>query len=222
MKSDTAMLIRSYVIDILKFFNLDWETINKIDKVVKLEYFPVLLITIGLIVLLFCLCILYFRNKKKKQKQKLDEEERELRKNEELKKVEEDKRLALYQEVIRNMAEELGISEARLDLELENIFSKSDNLKDAEVYHRVTITRTPRERDIIISNWYMNEEKINVIKSLIRDELNKAEVQNIKNEKYIKQAMSEKDDNSGTWECIQCGNINNSSETKCLKCGCDR
>lgn len=217
MANSDAAIVRDFVSGILRFLNFDNNTIYKINKVIPLEYFPAILAAIGLLVLLICILIVIKRNNKKREEMA---EEEEFRKSEEIKKEQEDERLVLYSNTIAKMCEELEISEARLELELEKLFNKSAQLKEAEVYHRVTVARTAKERDILISNWYTNNDKVNVIQGLIKDELNKSEAQNIKNEKYIQKVMSEQDNN--TWECGQCGNINKASETKCLKCGHDK
>ncbi len=214
MISGDSSIVRSYVAEILRFMNFDWKTINKIDQVIPLEHFPLILAAIGFLVLAICILILVKRNNKKRENMV---EQEEFRKQESIKKDEEDNRLELYKNVISKMCNELDITEARLELELEKLFKKSTQLKESEVYHRVTVMRTAKERDILISNWYTNVDKVNVIQELIKDELNKTEAQNIKNEKFIQKVTLENEKN--TWECVQCGNINSSSETKCLKCG---
>lgn len=214
MISGDSSIVRSYVAEILRFMNFDWDTINKIDQVISLEYFPLILAAIGFLVLAICFLILVKRNNKKRENMV---EQEEFRKQESIKKDEEDERLALYNNVISKMCDELDITEARLELELEKLFKKTAQLKESEVYHRVTVLRTAKERDILISNWYTNVDKVNVIQGLIKDELNKTEVQKLKNEKYIQKVTFEHE--KITWECVRCGNINTASETRCLKCG---
>ena len=214
--AENAGTIRSFIIDLLFKMKLDYDTIMKIDKVIPFQYYPLILALFGLIVLLICICILLKRfNRRREEKNN----EKEFIKSEEDKKVEEDKRLALYHSIVQMMSEELVVSEAKIEYELEKIFKNSPQLKDAETYHRVTINRTPNERDVILSNWYMNNDTVEVIKNLINEEIKKSEVSNIRNEQIIKEAQTSQRESVSTWECTNCGNINYSSEEKCLKCG---
>ena len=106
-----------------------------------MDLLPVLLIAVALLILIICFSIVI----KRKNKNRVNEpEEEEFRRNEELKKEKEDERLLLYNNTIAKMCAELDISEARLELELEKLFNKSAQLKEAEVYQRVTVARTAK------------------------------------------------------------------------------
>lgn len=214
--AETTDMVRSFIIDLLIMMKLDYRTIMNIDRIIPFQYYPLILFLFGLIVFLICIIIILKRSNKRRE-EKFDE--KEFLESEKIKKEEEDKRLSIYHGITQMMGDELGVSEAKIEFELEKIFKNSPQLKDSETYHRVTIKRTPNERDVILSNWYMSNDKVEVIKKLIEEEIKKSEVNNIKNEKLIREAQSSQKESQSTWECGNCGNINYGSEEKCLKCG---
>jgi len=208
--------VRSFVYDVFFKLKFNYNTINKIDRIIPFQYYPLILILLGIIILLICIGIILKRFGCRREAKI---EEKEFIQSEEVKREEEDKRLATYHSITQMMGEELCVSEAKIEFELEKIFKNSPQLKDAETYHRVTVNRTPSERDVILSNWYMNNDTVEVIKNLINEELKKTEVNNIRNEQIIREAQTIPINSQSTWECKNCGNINYSSENKCLKCG---
>lgn len=214
--AENTSLMRFFVGELLHKMNFDYDTIRKLDSVIPLQYYPFILSLVGLIILLICIGIVLKRNTKKKEAQR---EEEEFRKSEEEKIKEEDKRLSRYHSILQMIAEELCVSEAQIEFELEKIFKNSPQLKEAEVYHRVSINRSNKERDIILSNWYMSNDKVDVIKNLVKGEERKSEVNYLKDVQYIKENNADMQGTGGTWECKKCGNINYESEKKCLKCG---
>ena len=206
--------IRNFIIGLLSKLKLSNDTITKIDNIVPFEYYPFALLGLIVLVILICIAVKGIRRAREARIS-----EQELIKSEEAKKREEDKRLSTYHSIAQMLGEELCVTEAKIEFELEKIFKNSPQLKDAETYHRVTVNRTPNERDIILSNWYMNNDTVEVIKNLISEELKKSEANNLKNEQFIKEAKKVEKESLGTWECKKCGNINKGSDDKCLKCG---
>lgn len=161
-------IVRGFIYDIFLLFKLDYATIRKIEKIVPFEYYPLILCLLVLIVFIVLLTIIIRLISKKRA---VKREEEEFLKSEGVRIEEEDRRLSRYHSVLQMYAEELLVSEAQIEYELDKIFKNSPQLKDAEAFHRVSVNRTNKERDIILSNWYMSNDNVDFIKNLIQEEI---------------------------------------------------
>ena len=182
-------IVRGFIYDIFLLFKLDYATIRKIEKIIPFEYYPLIFCLLVLIVFIVLLTIIIRLISKKRAARR---EEEEFLRTEGVKIEEEDRRLSRYHSVLQMYAEELLVSEAQIEYELDKIFKNSPQLKDTEAYHRVSVNRTNKERDIILSNWYMSNDNVDFIKNLIKEEIRNSEVNSLKNEQFIQEAKGKK------------------------------